>query len=206
MKRCSVVKKMLLMVIATLTLALLGCAPTPPKQIVSVSPDGMHINISKEGSLRVTHHISCIPIEQARTEYTPADLYPAVTDCILKGEYQNASELFVLASTYSYYDTFRVTDVSAHQAGQALIVKNITPLNSKYPDKMAAMSPYLDSVLMGNAATCAKLRSVGKPTYEPVYMAAHGLRSLTVPYQSLILSNFDTESAWSKALQRARCL
>lgn len=193
-----------LVLVIIFSTVLQGCNTAPSRPITTVSSDSRHINITKEGSLQVTHQLNCISIDQVRTDYTPADLYPAVRDCIIKGQYKNAAEVFAVAGAYGYYDTFRVTDSTAHQAKAALILKNITPLSIKYPDIMKRFSNEFNNI-KGNAEFCKKLIGLGKPTYQPVYMAAHGIEAFRKDYRSLIVSNFDSEAAWTKTLESPQC-
>lgn len=177
-----------------------------PKTVVTTSPDGRHTNISKEGSLAVTHELTCISLDEVQTSYTPPDLYVAVKDCIINDQYQQAAELFMLAGTYAYYDKLRVTDTSAHQASSALVLRYIRPLHTEYPEKIKNWSKFMDAQVVENKDVCDKLSSVRKPDYEPVYMATHGLESFQKPYQDLIKTNFDAQANWQEALHKyARC-
>ena len=50
------------------------------------------------GNLQVTHKLDCIAIEDIKSNYTPADLFPVVVDCIKKNKGQDAGEVFLVAS------------------------------------------------------------------------------------------------------------
>lgn len=74
------------------------------------------------GNLQAHTKLDCLKIEAFRNTYTAADLYQSSVACVKQGDLESAVYTFSLAGAYSYYDSMRVTDSSAHQAQTVLLM------------------------------------------------------------------------------------
>lgn len=139
---------------------------------------------------------------------TPEQLYRGVAACLRRSEPDAAVLLFSLAVAYGRYDTLRVADPSAHQAGSLLRLVALQRLNE--PQRQA-LSRGLAAGLSDTGSRpdlCATIERIGPPTYRPDYMLNHGeagLRrglsgaSANLPNASLV-PNFDGDAAWNQVL------
>jgi hypothetical protein len=149
----------------------------------------------------------CIKIDSATNKYSPPLLYIFMNSCVKEGKYANAVYFFALAGTYSFYDTKRVADITAHQAHTAILQEFFAALNKSQLDRLFKE---LNKTLRDKnklPVVCSKIKSIGAPDYYPEYMINHGLRAVTgqnkadseQPANELI-ANFDAKVAWEKSL------
>ncbi len=160
-------------------------------------------NYKTQGNLAVTNKLTCISIKEMKNDYTPADLYPAVRDCVDKGKLKNASEIYYIAGAYSFFDILRVSDRTAHQAKKVLMINNFSTLSGHQRESWVAE---LNKIIADNTDFCKAVKNIGKPNYQPVYMAAHGIRAFSINPNELIKTDFDSKKAWTRTLtQYLRC-
>ncbi|XDD47313.1 hypothetical protein AB3N60_04290 [Leptospira sp. WS39.C2] len=157
-------------------------------------------NYESKGNLASSYSLKCSTISELFNYYTPADIFPAVRDCIEKGEYENASYLQAAAGVYGRYDTLRVEDRSAHQAIRVL---QINILGTIEQEKLKAYQEYFQTNVMTSNEkllyVCQSMNALGKPTYTPNYMIAHGISSFS-DKDHWMVKNFDPEKAWNSAI------
>ncbi len=136
-------------------------------------------SISHPDSLLVTHRTGCIPLEEARPKFTPADLSLAVRDCLRKMRYDDAIQLFFLYSVYGYFDAKRMTDRSAAAAIGALNHETLGDISARQKTGfLQAMERLQETDGDLFQATCATVERIGPPDYVPIYMLAHGLSAI----------------------------
>lgn len=157
-------------------------------------------NIEAPGNLESKNDIGCVGAPKLNNTYTPADLYRGLTKCIEAANYRDGVLMFALAGAYGRFDTFRVTDGTAHQAVMALQMKYI---GAQPEDKQAAFKQNLVKTLgnpEGMAATCKQIAQIGAPNYYPSYMIQHGMGAFTKSgADSTLAAGFDAREAWKKA-------
>ena len=168
----------------------LAAAPAGAQQVQSYETPG---------NLKPTHDLACIGMDKVRNDYTPADLMVAYVKCTRAGRYDDALVLMLVAGTYARFDTLRVSDVSAHDAFQAIeadiprdekVVAGMQPVFEK--DK-AANSPEL-------AKFCTDLKHLGAPNYYPAYMIAHGMGAFLGG--GGLVKDFDAKKGWKTAVDQ----
>lgn len=154
-------------------------------------------NIESAGNLAVTHDLGCIAQDEVKNEYTPADLFKAVGQCVGKGQYEKAVRLFVIAGAYGAFDKQRVADVSARQAITVLIMNNTAAFTEEqragYKKAFEALkqdSPEFREI-------CETVNTLGPPAYHPDYMINHGMGAFLNKGGDPIVEGFDPASAWS---------
>jgi len=172
-------------------------------------------NFSHPMNLQKSHDLNCISPEQLRTEYTPVDLHGAVIACLKKKKLKDARFLFMAYSFYGGFDRRRITDKSAGGAIQSLNFMFSQELSKSQLNKFFEFLNEFserDELLQ---EVCKEIRAIGKPTYIPYYMLAHGLKSIKangdqVTYLSKeelknLLSQDDDSSVWNTTLSGNGC-
>lgn len=147
----------------------------------------------------------CVRLDQISGSPTPMELYGALNDCMQNHRDADAVALFALAGMNSAFDSLRVTDKTAGQARQILIMD----LFQRMPQEMHAR---FESTLKEeaadvprHAALCDQVRRVGPPTYFPAYMVNHGMGAVQsalanqAPPTSLE-PNFNAQASWTQLL------
>ena len=168
-------------------------------------------NLEHPDNLKVTHRLGCIALEKVRNSYTPADISRAVTKCAERGKFEQAIQLFFVYSVYGYYDQERMVDTSAGNAIGALNLKTFRTLSAGQREGMAhAAQEFQDASGALFKGTCDLVEKLGPPSYEPIYMAAHGLKSfkivgekveyLTPSELSELVKDVDAERLWNESL------
>lgn len=191
-----------------LTIVMSGCAPAPTPVTPTVTPEPTSTAtqsqitiIEAAGNLESTQDIGCVPVSDLKNTYTPPDLYKGMVECINQDNYSFAAYLFALAGTYARYDTFRVMDITAHDAGQVLVQESLGPLNSTHQNAFGQelQNTLGDSNELPNI--CRELEQIGAPQYHPHYMIQHGMNAIIGSNsEDELVKNFDSDTAWNTAL------
>ena len=142
-----------------------------------------------------------VGINEIQTEYTPADLYPAVSKCVLSDDYEKAAEIFAVAGSFGRFDKKRVTDESAHEAMTMLLIHAFDGMSSEQKSKLQEIINKRFGGAEIDMSICPHLRSLGHPTYYPRYMIQHGLGSfLSDKSEQPLVEGFDPVKAWDQIL------
>ncbi len=153
------------------------------------------------GNLESKNELSCITIQEAKSTYTPADLFKSVSDCIDKDKDDNAAQLLILALAYGKYDSLRVADRSAHQAIGALKFKTFATSNQEKLDEFDIFRRENYSKGTKNrVSSCESIRKIGKPSYYPDYMINHGLNAFFAGNKSGLVESFNEDNSWRDVL------
>ena len=159
------------------------------------------INIEAQGNLGRSHDLDCSAASALKRQYTPPDLFHAVSDCLAKKHYEESVKLFAIAGAYANFDSQRVADVSAHQAGQVLILNTFQPLDAATKAEFAkALKVLTETGNPKKALLCQNARDLGPPDYWPSYMIQHGISALQGPVQSPLVPGFDPKATWERVL------
>ena len=156
-------------------------------------------HLNNREALRISNEIGCISLDKVKNIYTAADLYKASGECLKDKRLKDASELYTLASVYIYYDHLRVIDETAYQAKAALILINITSVNPELRENLSNLS-IIHQTEGRNIDICRKIIKIGKPNYEPYYMASYGTETYDTDYRNLIRYDIDENANWDKSL------
>lgn len=139
----------------------------------------------------------CYSISDLKSENNPLDLMFSATNCMQEEKYDNAAELFSLASAYSYFDNFRISDAKMQTTFDNL---SQTMIYDFEEDKLNNLSASLKSI--GEDQTkhltfCNSVLKLGYPKYIPRYMASPG----EYFSDSMVNENFNKTEAWNIILR-----
>jgi hypothetical protein len=156
-------------------------------------------NYAVEGNLAAAKPVGCIPLADAKNDLTPADLYPGVLDCIEQNKFEMATDLFALAGIYARFDAERVTDETAGQAGQALIMNTFSDVPQNKKSQFLAVFNRVSKSAKSLGPLCVQIQKIGAPDYYPKYMILHGVKAFTGdPYEGALSDKFDPVAAWRR--------
>lgn len=156
--------------------------------------------IEAEGNLAVTNRVGCITLDEAKSDFTPADLYPGVTQCLDAGRYEDAFGLFALAGVYGNFDRARVSDASAHQAIAVLQIPVFDGRDEKTGNAFMASAKAIMDKPEARKAFCARIEKIGLPSYYPRYMIQHGMGAFTGQSGDGLVAGFDAKAAFASAM------
>jgi hypothetical protein len=170
--------------------------PGSPK--ITREQSGNVTNLRVEGSLASTQAVGCIPIEQAKSTFTPADLYKGVSECVAQDKYDLAAGLFMLAGIYARFDAERITDKTAGQAGTVLIMNTFSTLPSDKKTKFGEAVQRIAKTPELLRTQCGEVQKIGVPNYYPSYMILQGIKAFTGnPNEGPLVKDFDTSGVWT---------
>jgi hypothetical protein len=175
-------------------------APSAPLQALAVDAPPNPSAHESPGNLAATHELGCLPSTQLSNEYTPADLYPAMGRCLAEGDTPRAVLLSALAGVYARFDTLRVADTTAHDAGQVLTRRATRDVGEQQRKDFAQATMGVSHNANVLAAVCDEIRRVGPPNYFPAYMIEHGMGASAANDGSIWTPDFDPQAAWQQAL------
>ncbi len=182
--------------------------------------DKVTSNVKVKGSLESKHKLGCITIREIKSIYTPADLYPSAAQCFIEEKGTQGFEVFMAASMYARYDMLRVTDKSARQAKNALILNTLYPLPEKKKAILAVQAKRIKTDSEFKNSLCNKMKALDIPDYHPEYMIKHGMKavlqklksdaikagkplpeSMNIKESSGLVTNYKPEKLWTKSLK-----
>lgn len=158
-------------------------------------------NFETPGNLEPTVQLDCLTVEGVGPEITPADLATGVRACVAANEYDLAARMLLLLQVRAVFDSKRVTDRSAHGAGQALSIELGNSWKRREQRKLqAALESFGGTGSAAHGEFCAVLVTQPAPSYVPTYMIAHGMRAIIAPTENVLVENFDSDAAWRTVL------
>ena len=153
--------------------------------------------LESAGNLQATQDPGCIDMAGADPTLTPADLQLGMLDCIAAEDWSRAVDLFALLQARGFFDMARVTDQTAHQGIQVLIIEAMDPMSER---QMEALQAALDQIGQPGSesydAFCGRLNASGQPDYHPSYMIQHGIRAFRPSDAPDIEPGFDPSATW----------
>jgi hypothetical protein len=150
---------------------------------------------------------SCLKPEVLQSKMTPAELFPAAAACIKDKDASSAVVLVALGSAYASYDSQRVSDRTAHSAGNALQRAAMDTLSGEQKQQFGLEIVSFMRDQGKQLALCQDLQRIGPPTYTPTYMIQHGEAAISQALvnasstSSGLRSDFDGSSTWTNVLQ-----
>jgi hypothetical protein len=148
---------------------------------------------------------ACVRFDQIDNSHSPVELYASVTDCAQNKRDADAVSLFVLAGMDSSFDSLRVTDKTAGQARQILIMGLFEGMPADVHVHFEAAIKALMDQPPRKAALCEQVKKIGPPQYFPAYMVNHGMGSVmgaisNKPPPPPLEPNFDASATWANLL------
>lgn len=168
-----------------------------------VRKSGNTTYVTTVGNLAPTRDPGCITLTEADNKLSPPDLFLGVIHCLKADRAADAVDLFVLMGGRASFDTLRVTDKTAHDAGQVLSLQLRT---SVLPKNIAALQAALAD--LGKPGTpewqvfCQRYAATGVPAHDPGYMISHGMGAIAGSTDAPLVVDFDTAAAWTTTLDR----
>jgi ankyrin repeat protein len=148
---------------------------------------------------------ACVQLDSIDNGHTPIELYSSLNDCLQNNRDADAVSLFILAGMDSSFDSLRVTDKTAGQARQILIMALFGGMAADVHARFeAAMKDLMDHPPR-HAILCKQVKNVGPPQYFPAYMVNHGLGVMQSALSNQALPtplepNFDAAASWADLL------
>ena len=147
----------------------------------------------------------CVRLDKIAGSPTPMELYGALNDCMQNNRDADAVALFALAGMDSAFDSLRVSDKTAGQARQILIMDLFQRMPADMHARFESTMKDIAADPSRHAALCEQVKKVGPPTCFPAYMVNHGLGVM----QSALANqapptplepNFDARATWALLL------
>lgn len=189
---CHVVKRIALVLLAGLCVS--GTAQS------QMTPQGKFVSVSSPANLAPTRKLSCIDLPSVKNTYTPPDIFTAIRSCLAKDDYDRAATLFPLAGAYAHFDALRITDQTARDGGQVLIVQTSSTMTAGQKQAFTQALTAVMSDPKKHADFCSDVGRIGPPDYFPKYLIMHGMNAFLTPHpeQNALVSNFDAQGTWAK--------
>jgi hypothetical protein len=166
--------------------------------IISIILAAQVTNYEVEGNLKSDTVVKPKEIKDITNKHNPVDLFELVRTKIKHKKYDEAAVAYLIAFSYGKYDTFRVEDISAHQAILVLGQKALGDLSEKHKNKFLEAMQLL---MRDKEKVLGILNKVGKPDYYPRYMVQHGMGAFTGnKSKDGLVPDFDPDKAWKKTL------
>jgi hypothetical protein len=174
-------------------------------QAVEMRKNGNITSFETKDNLAASRMLGCISIAEAKNDFTPPDLFQSLIACVQREDYESAGSLYYLARIYAAFDSLRVADNTAGQAGSVLMMQTWDAMPD---DRRDRLSQRLDKVMATpdlEQKLCGDLQKVGMPTYRPTYMISHGMGAfLGGAAGGELVKDFDGASEWNKLLGRLK--
>jgi hypothetical protein len=175
---------------------------THPSEAVASTTASRVTNYEAPGNLAATRAINCIVAGKLSNKDTPADLYPAVMQCLNEAKYERAVFIYALAGVYARFDAMRVADETAHDAATVFLsrmTKGVPRAKLKQFDEVKEKTLGDQGKL---AEICTRIRQIGPPEYYPRYMVQHGMQAFTgFKTPKGLVPDFDAGKAWTGSLR-----
>jgi ankyrin repeat protein len=147
----------------------------------------------------------CVRLDEIKDSPTPMELYGALKDCLQTDRDADAVALFALAGMDSTLDAMRVTDKTAGQARQILIMDLFQGMSADVHTRFESAMKDESAHPQRHAVLCEQVKKIGPPRYFPTYMVNHGMgavqSALTNRAQPAPLEpNFNAAGAWTTLL------
>ncbi len=159
-------------------------------------------NYEADGNLESTYDVGCVALSELSNAYSPADLAGGVIRCFKDGQDDRAFEMIVTMQLRTAFDTLRVEDTTAHQAGQVMMLEIQYAAGEAFGPRMQdAAAQFGDSGSPRHSALCAQMAEFGPPSHSPRYMVQHGMTAFTGREGDGLLDDFDPVESWEMLLE-----
>lgn len=168
----------------------------------TVQKRGNTTYITTVGNLAPDRDPGCISLAEADGRLSPPDLTLGVIHCLKQNRVADAADLMVLMLARSDFDTYRVTDKTAYDAGrvltlelsQSILLEDRTALRVALAVVQNPGSPEF-------AGLCQRLRASGVPGHDPGYMISHGMGAFSGTQDAPLVNGFDAAVTWDTVLK-----
>lgn len=155
-------------------------------------------NFESKGNLKSETKVELKEVSDITNKNNPVDMYKLIRTKIVKEQYDEAAEIFAIATAYGMYDIGRVQDRSAHQAITVLRMNSGEGLPAEKTDKYQEA---INSLFKNPKRILELLDKVGSPDYHPSYMIQHGMGAFTGNQsKDGLVPDFDPKKEWQEIL------
>ncbi len=164
---------------------------------VIVQKNGNTTYITTPGNLAPDRDPGCKGLSYIDDDLSPPDLYLGVIDCLNEGRGQSAAEMYFVMLARAKFDTYRVTDKTAHDAGQMLALQLGQSLLQEKRDLLGTqVKRIMDREGKDFAMLCITLSMMPPPRHNPGYMISHGMGVIMGTTEPPLVAGFDPVAAW----------
>jgi hypothetical protein len=147
----------------------------------------------------------CVRLDQISGSPTPMELYGALNDCLENHRDADAVALFALAGMDSAFDSLRVTDKTAGQARQILIMDLLQRMPPETHARFESTMKAEAADAARHAVLCDQINKIGPASYFPSYMVNHGLGVMQSALSNQapptpLEANFNAQASWALLL------
>lgn len=159
------------------------------------------IDVQTDGNLAPTYDLGCVAAQDMRRDYSPADLAGAVVACFEQQQDDRAVEVMFVMQLRGVYDSLRVADETAHQAGKMLKIEMAQKAGPEWEVRMSEAFARFGEVGGANhVALCEQMEAEGPPTHAPEYMVQHGMQAITGREGDGLVPGFEPQVSWERVL------
>ncbi|NJS38706.1 MAG: hypothetical protein HC783_06495 [Rhodobacteraceae bacterium] len=160
-------------------------------------------NFDAPGNLAATVDPGCVTMAGADVRLSPPDLGLGVQACVGQGDWDAAADLYALMLLRATFDTKRVEDPSAHQAGEVLSLQVTETLSEAERARLGeALMKFADPQGAQKKVFCRAITAAGVPQHDPSWMIQHGMGAFLGSEGDGLVKGFDAESAWALILRQ----
>jgi hypothetical protein len=159
-------------------------------------------NLEAPGNLAPSADPGCVTMAEADALLSPPDLALGVLACGRAANWDAAAELYTLMLLRAAFDTKRVADASAHQAGDVLSMQLADSLTEADRTSLgAALDRFVDPAAAQRAVFCQAAMTSAVPQHDPSWMVQHGMGAFLKPAGDGLIEGFDPQQAWTALLR-----
>lgn len=146
----------------------------------------------RQGGRIVTPDYLCAGGSVRTNNVSPDILYKQMNECIVREAWADATYLFALAGSTTWYDAVQVDTQFARSMHTRLLKESLDALDNLQRNKFWEHIQLTMSDSNQKLTLCKSLVELGAPTYRPNYMLLSASSSAEKPYS--------TEIGWKKAV------
>jgi hypothetical protein len=184
----------------TSTSSTFSTTPCGPDAVQSALPDPVQ-TASAPPQQRAGNR-ACVRLDQIDNRQVPPELYDRVKNCMQDNRDADAVALFVIAGMDSNFDALRVTDRSAGQARDVLVMGLFESLPATARDRLQTAIKNLWGDSQRLASLCEQVKKISPPQYFPTYMVNHGMAVVISDLSKQaspppLKAGFDSAATWN---------
>ncbi len=153
------------------------------------------------GNLAPATDPGCVTVAGAVAQLSPPDLALGVLACGSAANWDAAADLYILMRMRVAFDMMRVTDATAHQAGDVLAMQVTDSLTGEDLARFQeALGRFPTPGEARHQAFCQASAAV-LPQHDPAWMIQHGMDAFLGSGEDALARDFSPQDAWSRIVQ-----
>lgn len=158
-----------------------------------------------DDELVAANPLPCVEAATVDNAHSALDVAAGARECVAAQRFDAAAELMVISMAYTFFDTRRVRDASAHAAIKAMMAEATKHLAPVTADSLMSAMDVLNADVGRKQRVCDQLAHLGPPAYAPAYMVERGQEKSVAPGGAALAEGFDPDTAWAQALAFVKC-